>query len=215
MSISQAVTPLRWIFWGGLLCVFDFSVSSSTSVNGRVQSGFRFDILNDFAGMLLITAAVSRLAKFAVDPSYRSSMQFVFFCSILNCVKALAGHIIFPPNPLLSVLSNLVGIASLVAMVLFCTSMHALALTHELHESASSWTKTRLLVIVLWVIPLGLLNLAGLGAVATGKSVHFNIGVLVIPLLAAFAVPLIHLFKSTSRMRLEAERVQFGSSPGL
>jgi hypothetical protein len=46
LSIKHAVAPLRMIFWGGLLCVFDITFSQTT--NGQ---GFKFDILNDALGL--------------------------------------------------------------------------------------------------------------------------------------------------------------------
>lgn len=52
MPISKAVTPLRMIFWGALLCILDFSFSSYSSRNGGPASGFQFDILNDLLGMI-------------------------------------------------------------------------------------------------------------------------------------------------------------------
>ena len=205
MFITQAVTPLRMIFWGGLLCVFDFTVSSTTSINGQSPSGFRFDFLNDFVGMLLITVGISKLSAFAMDSSFRSSMRFVFACCVLNCVEAFIGHFVFQRPVIFDILSNVLGLASLCAIVMFCTSMHRLSSDFALHRSADSWLTTRILVVILWVIPLGLLYVVGLGALLTGQSFHWDIGVAIIPVLLVFVVPLIHLFISTSRMRREAE----------
>lgn len=205
MSITQAVTPLRMIFWGGLLCVFDFSFSSTTSINGQSPTGFRFDILNDFLGMLLISVGIAKLSAFAIDQSFRSRMRFVFVCAVLNCIEAFFGHFIFESPMILDVLSNVLGLVSLCAIVLFCTSMHRLSYAFALSRSAASWLTTRLLVIILWVVPLGLLYVVGLGAMLTGQSFQWDMGVLFIPVLIVFVVPLIHLFISTSRMRLEAE----------
>lgn len=194
------------IFWGALLCVFDFSFSSTTSFNGQVTSGYQFDVLNDFLGMLLVTFGVSRLSGFAIDSAFLSSMRFIFGCCVLNCVEAFLGHFVFQTPPFWSLISNLLGLATLVAIVLFCTSMQRLAVAFSLPRSASSWLTTRWLVIVLWAIPLGLLHLLGLGVLITGQSFHWNLGVLMIPLLIVFIIPLVHLFISTSRMRQEAER---------
>lgn len=204
MSITQAVTPLRMVFWGGLLCVFDLTFSSTTSVNGQVAWGFRFDFLNDFVGMLLITTGVSRLSGFAIDSSFVSSMRFIFVCCVFNCVEAFMGHFVFQSPVALDVLLSLLGLATLCATVMFCTCMSRLAGAFSLNHSARSWLTTRLLVVILWVIPLGLLHLLGLGAMITGQSFHWDIGVFFIPVLIAMCIPLIHLFVSTSRMRHEA-----------
>lgn len=174
-------------------------------MNGQVTSGFRFDFLNDFVGMLLITFGVSKLSAFVIDSSYRSSMRFIFVCSILNCIEAFMEHFVFRSPVILDILSNLLGIATLVATVLFCSSMYKLSSTYTLQQSAASWLTTRLLVVVLWVIPLGVLHLIGLGSLITGSSFHLNIGVWAIPVLIVVLIPLVHLFISTSRMRREAE----------
>ncbi len=205
MFITQAVTPLRMIFWGGMLCVFDFSFSSTTSIDGQSHTGWRFDILNDFIGMFLIAVGIAKLSKFGIDQSFQSRMQFVFVCALLNCVEAFFGHFIFDSPMILNVLSNVLGLVSLCAIVMFCTSMHRLSSAFDLARSAESWLVTRLLVIILWVVPLGLLYVVGLGALLTGQSAHWNVGMLIIPILIVFVIPLIHLFVSSSRMRHEAE----------
>lgn len=193
------------IFWGGLLCVFDFTFSQTTSINGEVSSGFRFDILNDFIGMLLITAGVFKLTVYEIDSAYRRSMTFIVICSILNCIEAFMGHFIFRSPIVFDIMSNLLGLASLLATVMFCTAMNKLSMAYSLHQSAASWRTTRMLVIAIWAIPLGLLYVIGLGSILTGRPFHLNIGPLIIPVLLVFVVPLIHLFMSTSRMRREAE----------
>ena len=43
----QIVTPLRLIFWGGIICVLDFTVSDT--VNGH---GWKVDLISDFVGKL-------------------------------------------------------------------------------------------------------------------------------------------------------------------
>lgn len=204
MSITQAVTPLRMIFWGGLLCLFDISNSWTTSVNGQSPTGFQFDVLNDFLGMLLITVGIAKLSAFAIDQSFRFRMRFVFICAVLNCVEAFFGHFIFESPMIFDVLSNILGLASLCAIVIFCTSMHRLSSAFALTRSAKSWLTTRLLVIILWVVPLGLFYVVVLGALLTGQSFQLYMGILFIMTLSA-VVPFIHLFISTSRMRHEAE----------
>lgn len=116
------------------------------------------------------------------------------------------GHFVFQAPAVLSMLSNLLGLASLSAIVMFCTSMNKLSSAFSLHQSAESWLTTRWLVIIIWLFPLGLFYLVGLAALATGQSFYWNMGVFIIPVLIIFLVPLVHFFVSTSRMRHEAER---------
>lgn len=134
-------------------------------------------------------------------------MRFVFICAVLNCVKAFLGHFVFRSPVIFDVLINLLGLASICATVLFCTSMYRLSSAFALYRSAISWLTTRLLVIILWVIPLGLLYVWGLVALFTGQSFRWNIGLAILPVLVVFIVPLIHLLISTSRMRHEVGRL--------
>jgi len=119
LVLKNLITPLRLIFWGGLLCVLDFSISNSHSVNGQLVSGFRIDLLSDFVGMLMITYGVWRLRLHRIDDSYRSAMWFVQVCAVLLCIEAFMDHFLFQAPMILHVLSNLLGIVSLVAVVLF------------------------------------------------------------------------------------------------
>lgn len=206
MSIHQAIVPLRLIFWGGLLCVLDFSVSNSTTINGQITSGFKFDFLNDFLGMLLVTLGIYRLMKFDLDSGYRLNMMIVFAISLVNCLIAFADHFVFDTPMPLALLLALFSLATLVATLLFTTAMIQLADAYGMWESSVSWRFTRLLVIAIWVIPFGVLNLLMLGALLTGRNFHFAIGFIMIPVLLATVVPLVYLFISTSTMKDEAEQ---------
>ena len=156
-------------------------------------------------GCFSLQSGLAKLSAFAIDQSFRFRMRFVFICAVLNCVEAFFGHFIFESPMIFDVLSNILGLASLCAIVIFCTSMHRLSSAFALTRSAKSWLTTRLFVIILWVIPFGLLYVVGLGATLTGQSIHWDMGILFIPVLIVFVIPLIHLFISTSRMRHEAE----------
>jgi hypothetical protein len=206
MSIHQAIAPLRLIFWGGLLCVLDFSISTTTTIDGQMTSGFKFDFLNDFLGMLLVTLGIYRLMQFELDGSYGGNMMVVFAVALINCLIAFMDHFVFDTPMPPALLLTLFSIATLVATILFCTAMHQLASAYGLWRSSESWLLTRLLVIAIWVIPFGLLNLLMLGTLLSGRSFHFNIGWLMALVLLAMLVPLVHLFISTSIMKNEAEQ---------
>ncbi|WP_442483914.1 hypothetical protein [Aeoliella sp. SH292] len=206
MSIHHAIVPLRLIFWGGLLCVLDFSISSTTTINGQITSGYKFDFLNDFLGMLLVTLGIYRLMQFQLDGSYRVNMMVVFAVSLINCLIAFMDHFVFDTPMPLALLMTMFSIATLVATILFCTAMLQLADAYGMWNSSVSWRFTRLLVIAIWVVPFGLLNLLMLGVLLTGRSFHFNIGWFMVLALLTMLVPLVHLFISTSRMKNEAEQ---------
>ena len=63
-----------------------------------------------------------------------------------------------------------------------------------------------MLFVVIYLIPLGLFYLAAGVAILTGESFHIDLGPLGLLLLPVFAIPVIHLFVSTSRMARSADR---------
>lgn len=199
-SVRSTIVPLRLVFWGGLLCVLDIHFSQTT--NGR---GFRFDILNDFIGMLLITTAVFRLATFDAGDRYRFSMTVVRTAAVLATLRALQAHFIYEAGPVLSAVLTIVGFFNLVATVMFCRCMRWLAETLGLTRSAASWRVTTILFFWIYLVPIGLLHLTSLASRIGGSGLHFDAGPAGMLLLPVFFVPLVHLFLSTSRMKREAE----------
>jgi hypothetical protein len=94
-SVRQAITPLRMIFWGGLLCIFDITFSQTT--NGQ---GFKCDILDDTLGAILITVGVFKLSAIAVPGRYATVMGFVRIVSVLAVLNTIRAHFIMPLPPL-------------------------------------------------------------------------------------------------------------------
>jgi hypothetical protein len=193
--IARAAGPLRMIFWGGLLCIFDVNLKSG---------GFKFDVLNDFLGMILITVGVFRLAGLDDTPSYRRGMRFVQVVSVIATIKTLLGHFTFDVHPLWSIGWTLFALVTLAAIVLFCFTMRLLCRIHSLEGPERSWRTTAVLFIVLFLFPLGGFYLASLAAMLAEKSFNLNLGPAGLLLLLVFVIPLIHLFVSTSRMRRAA-----------
>lgn len=198
--IKQAITPLRVIFWGGLLCIFDLNFSSTT--NGQ---GFKFDILNDAVGAVLIAVGVFRLSAASVSSRYATVMQFVKVVSVLAVLNAIFDHFIMPLQQAVYFVLNVYGVVALVAIVAFCVAMRWFCQEADLRNSARSWRVTTALFVVIYLIPLGLLYVVMALAIATRRSFSIDLGPTGLLLLPVFAVPLIHLFVSTSRMSREAE----------
>lgn len=199
-EIKPAIKALKFIFWGGILCIFDITVSSL--VNGQ---GYKFDFLNDFVGMLMITFSVFSLSKIMVSNAYQSRMLFVKVISVLACVDTFHSHFIYDSPVLFSYMSSILGICTLIAIVIFCSCMLELSQAAGLVESIKKWRTTRTLFIVIYLIPLGLFYIAGLIAMITGKSFNINLGVGGFALLAVFFVPLYFILKSSSTMKREIE----------
>ena len=187
-SIGTAAGPaLRMIFWGVLICVIDISWGG-------------FDLLHDFFGSLLVCWGVAKLAAISVGGQYRSGMVFVLACAVLNCVESFIG-VFKIESQILSWFSLLLGLATLIAIIVFCTSMYRLASVNELNRSASSWLTTRLLAIIFWVIPLGLFQLVATGwLVVNGQPISIDLGLPGLLLFVLLLVPLIHFLVSTSRL---------------
>lgn len=200
MKLQRAVAPLRLIFWGGLLCVFDLSITWTVN-----RQGFKFDILNDALGAVLIAIGVCKLAGFSGQPRYVWAMFFVVVVALLSILDTIRAHFILPlPDPVHFALS-LFSLVRLVAVVVFCVAMRWLCQEKCLPMSAASWLTTTWLFGIIYLLVLGLFYIAAAGAIVAGTSFNINLGPAGLLLLPVFALPIIHLFVSTSRMKREAE----------
>lgn len=195
LDIRSAVVPLRLVFWGGLICVFDFKI------NG-------FDILNDVVGSIMVTIGVFRLGDIEVNDRYSKAMLYAKIIAILCILRAFHSQFTYPVPMVISFLLLVLGLATMVAIVVFCIAMRWFCEEAALRESVRSWRVTTVLFALVYMIPLGLLYLASLAANVTGASFHFNLpGPIALVFIAVLFIPLIHLFISTSRMKNEAQSV--------
>lgn len=209
-DVHAATRPLRFIFFGGLLCIVDVTISET--VNGV---GWRFDILNDTVGAILITVGVFRLARAPVPGPYARAMAFVKVVAVVSIAQTVLKYFVFPRPSLLSVALSLLGFCQLAATMLFCLAMRWFCEAAGLAPVARSWRTTFLLFCFLYVLPLALLELMGLVTALTDKPLHVNLGPAGLLAIPVIAVPLVHLFVSTSRMRRAAERGLSGeAAPG-
>lgn len=195
-AIRGAITPLRMIFWGGLLCVLDFEFNRTT--NG---SGWSLDVLNDAVGVGLILAGVVKLRGIRLPGAPTLSFGFAAFAATLALLKAIHGHFIYPTPTFVNVSATLIGLCSLVGIIVFCVAMQQVCRITSLRRSQSRWFVTTLLFVVIYLLPLGWLNLA-LFTASVGLSefelkLGFEWALMVIPLLLA---PLISFFVATSGM---------------
>jgi hypothetical protein len=191
-GIRRVISPLRLIFWGGLICVFDFKIN-------------QFDLLNDLVGMIMITWGVFKLSNITVHDRYSTAMLYTKVVAMLSCLDALHGLFAYQVPPFLSTVQSLLGVAAMIATVVFCVAMRWLSIEARLGASARSWRATTVLFTVIYLIPLGVFYCAVAVAGAMGETFNIDLGpagLLLLPLLLA---PLVHLFVSTSRMRREAK----------
>jgi len=199
-SVQRAITPLRLIFWGGLICVIDLKFSETT--NGV---GIQLDLLDDALGAVLIAVGVFKLSAIVVNHRYATVMLFVQVVSILFVVDAVFDHFVMPLSPPLRVAGEVFDFVTLLAIVAFCVAMRWFCETATLYRAAYSWWVTTFLFVVFYVVPLCLVELVRIPAMASGRILNLDLGLscLLLPLLV---VPITHLFVSTSRMKRAAER---------
>jgi len=200
-EIRSTITPLRAIFWGGLLCLID--IYYKQLLNGE---GWRFDILSDVVGALMMVWGVYRLSLVRVSGSYLTAVMFVLTIAGLAVVDAVHGHFVYQKPQWLSLLMHIYGIAAYCAYVVFCMAMRTLCRAWGLVESERSWRTTMLLFLFIYLIPLGLLNAVSAIVTLSGKSLSFDIPPVLMVLVVLFIAPWIHLFVSTLRMTREAAR---------
>src|SRR5262245_35049490 len=81
--LARTVLPLRAIFWGVLLCVFDFNLFLGSR-------RYQVDILSDAFGMVLIAGGVIVLAAQRVDAAYDWLMSSSAAVAIAFTVGAFA-----------------------------------------------------------------------------------------------------------------------------
>lgn len=199
-DLRSAVRPLRWIFWGGLLCVID--VHYSTVTNGR---GWQIDILSDVVGMALIVAGLVRLLAVRVHDRYATVLRVCIAVAVLELLDAVRGHFIQPwPTPVV-VGASLLHLLGFVATALFCVAMRWMCDAHGLADASRSWRTTLILFLVVWVIPLGVLQLVILGSLLSGSPFAVALGPVFLLLLLVTLLPLVHFFVSTSRTARAAE----------
>lgn len=195
-SIRRTITPLRLVFWGALICVIDVTITSGS---------FKFDILNDLVGALLIAVGVFRLADIRVSERYKGLMRFVQFGAVFAIVSAAMDFISLPHSIAFGVLGSLVSLITLAATIVFCVAMRCFCDEASLARSSRSWRVTTILFVVIYAIPVGLFYVLGLVALASSGSLNYRLNsplaLLIVPV---FLIPLIHLFVSTSRMKRDA-----------
>lgn len=201
-TVKKAVAPLQMIFWGGLLLIFDFNLFWVT--NGE---GFKFDLLNDVLASIMIAVGVSRLSALPVHDGYAQMMRFVKVVSVLAVLDAFRDQFIMQWPLIVYLALSVFGLVTLAAMVVFCIAMRRFCENANLPHAARSWSMTTTLFVVIYILPLAPFYIITALALLTGTGFDGALGVAMLLILPVFAIPLIHLFVSTSRMKRAAETV--------
>lgn len=207
-GIRRLITPLRLIFWGGIFCVIDLTYSNT--FNGE---GWKFDLLDDAVGMAMILYGLSKLRAIQIDQKYASRLGYVFAVAIFVFLHAIYNHYIYDEPKFLAFVINILNIAKLIAIIVFCTAMVQLSIFMQLANAAKSWSLTRTIFVVIYLIPLTLVHLGSIIAMLTGATFNYSTNsagggaFFIFILVCLLLIPLIHLFVSTSRMINEAQAV--------
>jgi hypothetical protein len=197
---------LHCVFFGGLLCLLDITHSSVTTFRGGA-SGWRFDFLSDTVGVVLILLAIHTLRRFTLYGRYQGCLLFAWAVAWLSLLDTIHAHWIYDRSELVRTITAVLSLARLAAVMAFCTAMVTLAGFIGGDAAARSFRTTRLLFAVLYVAPLSLLYFLHLSALA-GANVNFRwTGWWVTGILAVFALPLVHFFVSTRRLRVSQDQV--------
>jgi len=204
-DVKKTIGPLMLIFWGTLICLVDFYFTWTQ--NGE---GFRFDVINDAVGTIMIAVGVFKLGAIEVHDRYARALAFVKTMAVVAIALAVVNHFIFRQPAALSVLFLVLGMLQLVAIVVFCVAMRWFCDEAQLERSSRSWRTTTILFVVIYLIPLGVFYLASLVAILTGTSFNIDLGPVGLLLLPIFFIPLVHFLVSSRRMMRDAE----ASRPG-
>jgi hypothetical protein len=199
-DISAAITPLRLVFWGGLICLID--IHSNWNIDGQV---WKIDVISDVIGALGIAWGVFRLSMLRVGGWYHFAMASVLVVASIAVLVAVHDHFVYDQPQWVSVALQLAPVVVLIATVVFCMAMRRLNAAAGLEHAERSWRVTTLLVVFISLIPLGVVHAADAVATLRGETSIFQLPNLLVALAVAQIIPLAHFFVSTSRTAREAE----------
>jgi hypothetical protein len=131
---EAARNALGKIFWGTLICVFDFHISQTSNGNG-----FKLDLISDVVGTILVAWGVGQLQPLVNDARYTQIMQFCRVMAVLSVFDALLDHVVAPWPVPLRALFIVFGFVCLVAIYQFCTAMRTFCIAGGLPEAERSW----------------------------------------------------------------------------
>lgn len=201
---SAAQAGLGKIFWGTLICVFDLHFSLAS--NG---TGFKFDIINDVVGALMIAWGVSQLQPLVKEPRYAQIMRLCHVMAILCILDAVVDHVVAPWPVPIQVLSIIFGFVCLVAIFQFCSAMRIFCFAAGLREAERSWILGQRLFLFLNLIPAAIVQLSSLGLLLGGTrgrvQVNPLVGALGLVAVIAAIIPLVYLLWAIWATRRELD----------
>ncbi len=155
----RQIRNINLIFWGMLIVIFDFSLSSTT--NGY---GIKFNIINDFVGSILIFIGLSKISKIKlIDTSFKSKMNYglvasFILYSLFSILYSISFFFIYPAPEYISTIKNLLDIAIDWGFVTFSGAMIVLTTETHLNNSLRRWITTKKLFIWIYFLPFAALT---------------------------------------------------------
>lgn len=198
----DVIAAMRWIFWGGLLCIFDIT-TQWVSTGSAGATGWRIDWLPDALGVMLILAGLRVLARFPLGLSYSRVLSAGVATAWVSLVISLVKFRVMYEPPAWKLFLSLFSITRLVVITLFCGALARLAVSLGASAATRSFMTTRAAFVMLYVLPLAVFY-SMVPLAMLGMKVNLDIdGTAAIALLALLAVPLLHFYVSTSRLQRE------------
>jgi hypothetical protein len=195
--LKETIVPLRLIFWGTLIVVIDFNINS-------------FDLINDFIGMVMITAALGKLCRLPVSKLYHTEMFWNYVISFVATIIDFFGEIItltiqpitISSFTILGFVSELVLLFCLWRCLSFCRCMEEICESKNLSRCSESWQYSRSLIAYGMIVPfisffLFLYTTEILNIQNQVKEISIVLMFLVVGL---FVWGIIHFLMSVSRM---------------
>jgi hypothetical protein len=195
-TAEVAYQALGRIFWGVLICVLDFNLSTTTN-----REGFKFDVISDVIGAILIVRGLGQLQPLVFDRQYAGILSFCYIVAMVEVLEAIVDHFIIQwPLPL-GIAYGIWSLVSLYAVFRFCGSMRIFCFSATLFETEATWITSERFILWLVLIPAIGMQIVGLMATGAGPRGLASLGPLVIAVAVAALVALIHLLLSIARTR--------------
>jgi hypothetical protein len=195
-----ARNALGKIFWGTLICVLDFHFSQTS--NG---SGFKFDVINDVVGTVMIAWGLGQLAPLVADSTYVGIMRFCGAVAAMAVIDALLDHIVTPWPPPVRVIWVAFSLLCLASIYRFCFAMRLFCGSVALLREEESWQSSQGLFLWLNVVPALILHAVSLPWLLSHGQRRLEIGPIAIVIVIVGFIPLVHILLSISRTRKALE----------
>jgi len=134
-----------------IIVVLDINYFQTT--NG---TGFKFDLISDLVGSIIVYVGVIRISKYEVlDFSYRYKMRFVIFAASSQILLSIFDFAIHSMPGFMTSINNLLSILMHCAFIVFCITMATFSEERALGTSRIRWGIARRLFLWLNLITTG------------------------------------------------------------